>query len=268
LRLVIDGDLSHAADVRVGADGHWHARVDTAAFADPAVAHRLVAFAPASGAVSEARTFRVERPWRLLAETTDPVGDDHGPAGTSRYPTDPSWNPRQMDIEAVRVFGAGKALAVEVQLHAITTPWNPPNGFDHVALTLFIDVPGRGPGATVMPLQDAVLPAGLRWDYRLRAHGWSNALYSAAGADATHEGTSVSPGATIQVDAARHTVRFILPGAALGLDDPHGVRILATTWDYDGGYRPITPEGGTSVFGGGQPGDPRVMDSAAVVAVP
>jgi hypothetical protein len=46
------------------------------------------------------------------------------------------------------------------------------------------------------------------------------------------------------------------------------VRILATTWDYDGGYRPITPEGGTSVFGGGQPGDPRIMDTAAVVAVP
>ena len=44
--------------------------------------------------------------------------------------------------------------------------------------------------------------------------GWSNALFSHEGADATREGTPVAPGAALRVDAARHTLSLTLPAFA------------------------------------------------------
>jgi glycosidase len=271
LQLVVDDELRPGSPpISVGADGRWQAIVDTSALSDPGVRHRVVAWSPSLGAASGAREFRVQREWKLLADVADPVGDDRGPRGTYRYPTDPSWGAnRQLDLERVRVLGAEGALAIEVGVHRVTTSWNPANDFDHVAFTVFIELPGEPGGATVMPLQDASLPAGMRWHRRLRAHGWSNALTSDTGASATDEGQSVAPAAAISVDAATNTVRFALPARSLGeRRSLSGARILVTTWDYDGGFRALTPEGGGHVFGGGQGSDAKVMDESAVIVVP
>jgi glycosidase len=269
-RLVVDGDVDAARPLAVAADGNWHATVDTSAMADPGVEHTLVAWSPRLGIASARRAFRVEREWKVLADVADPVGDDRGPRGSYRYPTDPGWGAnRQLDLERVRLLGAQGSLAVEIRTHAVTTRWNPANGFDHVAFTVFIELPDGGPGARVMPLQDAALPEGMRWHYRLRAHGWSNALTAADGASATAEGRSATPAAAIEVDTAASTVRFVLPAKALGgRRSLAGVRVYVTSWDYDGGFRPITPEGGGHVFGGGRAGDPKVMDASAVIVIP
>ena len=152
---------------------------------------------------------------------------------------------------------------------AICTTWNPPNGFDHVAFTVYFGLPGRSDGARVLPLQNAELPQGLRWQYRLRVHGWSNALFAADGATATNEGRSVTPAADIRVDRADGTVELRLPAAALGnLDDLSGVRVYVTTWDYDGGYRPLQAEAGPAQFGGGLADAPRVLDDTPVIRLP
>jgi len=155
-------------------------------------------------------------------------------------------------------------------MRAIEAQWNPANGFDHAAFTLFIEVPGRAGGVRFMPQQNAELPDGMQWHYRLRAHGWSNALFSSAGADADSEGTPVSPASTIETDLQAATITFTLPAAALGnLDTLSGVRVYLNAWDYDGGYRRLAPEAGRMHFGGGDGAtDPLIMDDTAVIAVP
>jgi hypothetical protein len=147
-------------------------------------------------------------------------------------------------------------------MHRVTQTWSPANGFDHVTFTVFIELPDEPGGARLMPQQQATLPDGMRWHRRLRVHGWSNALFSDAGASADAEGTPLSPGARVEVDAARHTVHLTLPAAALGRRASlAGARVHITTWDFDGGYRALSPEGGTHRIGGGPADGPKVMDS-------
>ncbi|MCZ7010171.1 glucodextranase DOMON-like domain-containing protein, partial [Salmonella enterica] len=74
---------------------------------------------------------------------------------------------------------------------------------------------------------------------------------------------------SLAVDAAARTVTFTLPARALG--NPAtlaGARVHVTTWDYDGGYRPLTAEPGGGTFGGGGADDPKVMDAVTVVVPP
>lgn len=271
VKLVVDGDLANAQTVRVGRDGRWQATVRTGGMIDPALEHRVVAWADAAGVVSEAQRFRVAHDWTVRAEVIDPRNDDAGPGGRYVYPGDSGWRERRpADIERVRVSAAGGALRLELQMRSISTVWNPANGFDHVAFTLFMQLPGRDGGSTVMPLQNATLPEGMRWHYRLRAHGWSNALFAAAGATAGNEGTAVTPSADIRVDAGARTIAFTLPATALGSPDSlSGAKLYVATWDYDGGYRPLAPQPQPTAFGGGDGAtDPLVMDDTAVITLP
>jgi hypothetical protein len=172
-----------------------------------------------------------------------------------------------MDIRRVQVWSAGSALKVRLTMHQIVDRWNPPNGFDHVAFTLFLQLPHVGEGTTALPLQQARTPQGLRWQLRLRAGGWTNALFTAAGASASSEGTPAAQSAQIEVDKPARTITFTLPAAALaGVrgSELAGARLYVTTWDYDGGYRALAPEAGGARLGGGEPGGPLVMDDALV----
>jgi glycosidase len=270
LRIVVDGDLARAQTVRAGPEGRFTAHIDTRRMSDAARPHRVVAFDAAGGQASPARTFRVDLPWQLLADVEDPAGDDHGPDGRYRYPTHESYAPRQMDLRRVRVSAADATLRIELEMGGLTTVWAPANGFDHVAFSIFVELPGRSDGATVMPELNATLPDGMRWHLRLRAHGWSNALFGPQGASATAVGAPVTPAASIATDSARRTVTFTIPAAALG--DPaslSGARVFVTTWDYDGGYRALAREAAPYTFGGGDPArDPKVIDASAVIRLP
>lgn len=117
----------------------------------------------------------------------------------------------------------------------------------------------------VLPLQQARLPGGARWQHRLRLTGWSNALFTAAGANADAEGAPLTPGATVVVHPARHSLRLTLPAGALGGPGSlAGLRIHVTTWDYDGGYRALGPQPGGHTLGGGEPGGAKVMDQMLI----
>jgi hypothetical protein len=263
IQAVVDGDLGAAAQVAAGRDGRWQARVRTDDFLDAAVQHRVVAFDPSRGSASEARTFTVGRTWARVATQADPRGDDTGPTGTYLYPTHESWGAnRQLDIERVDVDTSDGALRVDLTMRSITRTWNPAQGFDHVAFTVYLELPGAGQGTRVMPLQQAELPDGMRWHRRLRAGGWVTLLSSAEGATADAEGTPVSPGAQVEVDADARRIRLVFPASALGRPASlSGARLYVTTWDYDAGYRAIEPRPGSHVFGGAAPGAAKVMDA-------
>ncbi|MBK6469956.1 MAG: hypothetical protein IPF94_04220 [Betaproteobacteria bacterium] len=269
LQVVVDGDLAQALTVTPDADGRWQARVDTSGMVDPETRHTVVAWGQGRAA-SAVRRFQVVRPWSTVVERPDPVGDDTGRDGRITYPTDPGWGAsRQMDLHHVRVDTAGGALRLVLTMNQISTTWNPPNGFDHVAFTVYIELPGRDDGATVMPLQYGTLPEGMRWHLRLRAGGWSNALHTHVGASNEVEGTPVTPGATLAVDRSARTVGFTLPAAALGrLPSLRGARLFVTTWDYDGGYRALGSVAGPHSMGGGATDGLRVMDHSGVITLP
>ncbi|NBQ06591.1 MAG: hypothetical protein EBU20_07910 [Betaproteobacteria bacterium] len=121
----------------------------------------------------------------------------------------------------------------------------------------------------VMPLQQDHLPENTHWHYRLRAHGWSNALFTTQGASASAEGTALPEGAKIQVDVAARTVQFDLPASLLA-DVPSlkGLQLSVYTWDYDNGYRKLSPQGGGSEMGGGQAAQPLWMDRVGLELKP
>jgi glycosidase len=266
IEIVVDGELGRAQRVAVDAAGRWQATIATSAMVDPEIVHKVVAWSAQQGA-SPRREFRAARDWVLRAEIDDPTGDDHGRDGRYRYPDEPGYaRLRPQDLRRVRVFSAGGALRVEVEMAALSTQWHPANGFDHVAFTLFLQRPGRSDGARVMPLQQAELPGGMRWHDRLRAHGWSNAWFASVGADQAGEGRVQMPGASISVLPERRLVRFDWPAAAFAdVDDWRGGRLYLNTWDYDNGYRAIAAEPQGMVYGGGNADSPRVMDETAVI---
>jgi hypothetical protein len=172
-----------------------------------------------------------------------------------------------MDLRRVQVWGAGGALRVDLTMAAIGTTWAPAHGFDHVAFTLFIEAPGHAGGTEVMPFQNGKAP--LRWHRRLRAHGWSNALFASEGAGADSDGTAVVPAARIRVDHDARKVSFVLPAASLPRGGLSGARLYVTTWDYDGGYRALGVEARPFAMGGGDPArDPKVMDDLPPITLP
>jgi hypothetical protein len=275
VQVVVDGELQRAVEASADATGAFEATVSTQHLSNPEHTHRVVARAVTGvdSSVSPARHFQVELPWRLLADVPDPAGDDHGLEGQMLYPTDSTFAPRQMDLRHVRVFGAGSALRIELTMAALTHGWGPFNGFDHTLFSIFIELPGRAGGATVMPQQQTSLPQGMRWHVRLRANGWSNAVFGADGADAEHDGQALMPAPAIVADAARSTVSFTIPSATLGHPQSlAGARIYVTTWDYDGGWRPVAREPGPFTMGWRGPDEPakapRVMDASAVITLP
>lgn len=272
-RLVVDGDIEGAQPVVPGEDGRWRSVVSIADMVDADVVHRAVVWDETTHAVSEPVMFRVGREWKLLASSEDPEGDDHGRSGRYLPPEDPVWSSkRPLDILGMRVFGAGGALRVELRMRDVVASWNPPNGFDHVAPMVFVQLPDRdcSEGSTTMPLQNADLPGDMCWHLRLRAHGWSNALFSARGATAANEGAPVAPAAAIKVDRERNTIAFTFPAASLGsLPSLSGLKLYANTWDYDGRYRALVPQPAGFAFSGGDGAiDPLLMDETGVVEVP
>jgi glycosidase len=270
LQLVLDGDLQHAESVHPDSAGRWQGRINTQSMIDAGIEHRVVAWSPEHGVASEPINFQVRKQWQTIADQEDPKGDDIGPDGAYRYPADAGWlDHRQLDIERVTVARAGSALKITLKMRAITQLWNPANGFDHVAFTAFLQLPDKAGGSALMPLQNATLPEGMRWHFRLRAHGWTNALFSAEGAGKNHEGTPSSVVARISVNTAENTVQLIVPSNAIGNPSTlSGAKLYITTWDYDGGYRAIQPTAGGMAFGGGKPDSPKIMDDTAVITLP
>lgn len=270
LRIVVDGDLERSLNVIPDPSGQWHARIDTADLTDPSIEHRIVAWSADTGVISPTQRFRVEPDWTLAADVDDPVGDDRGPRGRYRAPDDAFWRTQHpLDLSGLRAWRSGGALRIEVRMLDIVAAWKPANGFDHVALTLFVQVPGRENGVAVMPMQNTDVPGDMRWTHRLRVGGWNQALFAADGAGAKHEGTPLAPSGEVVVDRERRTITLTLPAAALGRPSTlAGARLYVTTWDYDGAYRPLTPKRGGLAFSGGDgTQDPLVMDDSAVITL-
>jgi len=212
--------------------------------------------------VSTASTFTLDLPVEPLAEKIDPTGDDHGPAGFFRYPTHETFD-RPNDIRSVQITRQGHNLEVTITMdQPLSSVWNPPNGFDHVHFSLFIDVPGQI-GVSELPNRNAIMPDGAHWDVLIQANGWTSRVHTSEGASATNPGTARTEKPLITADQEAGTVTLRIPAATLGNPETlEGIQFYLTTWDSagEGGLRPLAPEATSFTYGGAPADGAKVMD--------
>lgn len=213
--------------------------------------------------LSPGSSFVLDLPQVRLTRKRDPRGDDRGPSGTYRYPTHPSFA-RPNDLLGLTIEARGHNLDVTVEMaQPLSTVWNPPNGFDHLHLSLFIDLPERV-GTTVLPNRNATMPDGSAWDLHIQANGWTTQVHTARGASATHPGTALTTKPEITTQPEKGIVTLRIPAAALG--DPatlDGIQFYLTTWDSagEGGLRPLAAEPDNFTYGGAPENGALIMDA-------
>lgn len=209
------------------------------------------------------RYFEVELPKREIVRKQDPIHDDQGPAGTYLYPTHPTFK-RPNDFKSLRIERQGHNLDIHIQMsEPLSTVWNPVNGFDHLHLSVLIDLPNLT-GARVIPQRNASMPGESNWDLHIEVNGWTTKVHSSQGADTDSPGTARTAKPLIQTEAKTGIIRLSIPASAIGnpisLD---GVQFYVLSWDSagEGDLRPLRPQPESFTYGGGSPGAPLIMDA-------
>jgi len=267
---VIDGDIADALPLRADAAGRWRAPLPVKLLGTHR--HRVEIFAPDQNVASPPRFYEaVYERADLTADVSDPAGDARGPTGGYTLPTNPTFG-CQMDLRRVSARASGAVLELTITPCAISTLWNPLNGFDHASFNIYFSLPGASEqGATALPSLDARFPGDGRWQIAHEIHGWGNLAFRAEGSSAQKPGAPFTYAPEPRVDRASGRLVITYDGTQLGVRDWAGARIYVTSWDRDGGdgsYRRITPKGSEWSFGGAPEGSPRILDDAMLTLAP
>lgn len=181
------------------------------------------------------------------------------------YPTGDGFKGAS-DILGASILSADGAIAMSLRMREITTLWNPPNGFDHVTFTVFFHHPDR-PGATVLPFLNATMPDSLDGFAMARIHGFGNEAFGPDGAAADRFGPTLQPVPQIAASVPARSVTLSFAQVLLGGPSLSGGKVYVTTWDYDGlngMYRDLRATPGGFEYGGGEPTDPKLMDTLLI----
>ncbi|ULQ60873.1 hypothetical protein K7I13_06305 [Brucepastera parasyntrophica] len=297
--ITLEGTLSHAADIKIVFNDNFtnvqNETVTGTAFSIPCDISTLsngentvkallvINEGSNSYAYSNSVTFTIERPYELVvtdpAVITDPEGDDNGPPGkTYGLPTNTTFSGHQMDITGVEVRASGSDLEITITTPSMSKGWNPTkNMYDHVLFNIFLAKPGSTEGCTVQPNHNYTLPDNFAWDYMMKAEGWSTAFYSSEGADATNNGTSVTPAPTsiVEWEGANTTqspgiIKFRIKAESIGRPASlAGWKIYINTYDMDTGkLRGMVQAPDEWKFSGGNMDtDPLVIDETAIITI-
>lgn len=265
LFLLIDGNLAQKIPVDIS-NTTWQAKVNLNNLKNGNHYIQAVESDPSGMTLSNKQAFGLQLPERLYASQADPIGDDLGPKGTYQYPIHETFN-RQMDIKNVTVHTTGNNFRLDVEMvEPLTTVWNPTNGFDHVQLNIFIDLPNQN-GATALPLINATMPEGTNWDYHATAAGWNTGMYNAKGAAEEVSGEIMPQKPVITTISEKNTIQLQFSANTIGRPTTlEGMNIFICTWD-GGGYdsmRAFEKEPKDFIFGGYEEGAPIWMDEVWV----
>lgn len=265
--LMINGNFSRRLEIEPAPDGTWESSLSLRHQVN--CQHRISAVSMASlsqeNPVSDDIMLELKLPEVKLADYRDESGDDHGPAGSYRYPANTSFS-NQMDIESVSLSRIGSNLCIDLTMSEITQVWLPPNQFDHLLVNIYIDLPGMK-GCRLLPHQNAEMPEGCSWDYLVSTAGFSNAVYSAEGAGEHSSGRATGPAAS--VSSEEKTITFLIASEALGYPaELNGSKVYITTWDGSpGSLRGLMSEPGPWHFSGGSESDPKIMDDTELIVL-
>jgi glucoamylase len=150
-------------------------------------------------------------PGTLIAEFTDPDGDDHGP-GTFRYPTAGDFHDGAYDLQQFQVFDGGENIVFRVRTRDLTNTFGSPLGAQ--LIDVFVHDPAATSTSTAASYPSrnyAIAPAGA-WSRLIEVQGFGQ-LYRDP--DGTALGT-----VSISANAISRYITFSVPKASLGTPGP------------------------------------------------
>jgi hypothetical protein len=189
-------------------------------------------------------------PGELVAEFTDPSGDDAGP-GSYTYPTDAAFQDGAFDLRRFTVYESETAylFAFEVEnlYDAFGGAFSP-----HFFVVYLSDASIDGGRRTQLDDLNPSVEFGSAWDYRVSASGFGAAVVD-------DDGTSLGTPDRL-VDLPGNTAILSVPKESLpGLDlDSVAVAPVVGSEDF-GAFRNVSENAGNFVFGGA---DPDAVDNA------
>ncbi|KXI27087.1 alpha-amylase family glycosyl hydrolase [Paraglaciecola hydrolytica] len=260
LLVVIDGKLTDAKTIHTNATGQWQTELAVNDLGTHQ--HQLEIYSPTAKVASAVYYYQTQSDQvSAQVQVSDPLNDDHGLERNYTKPLDPTVA-CQMDIIGATAQTGGKILKLSLKMCELSHIWAPPNGFDHVAFTLFFDLPTRT-GMSELPVIGGQFPDGAAWDLAHVAYGWANYVYWPTQATALHEGEKAGIAPPMAIDYQNNSIEFTYDGAELGIEDWAGVSIYVTTWDKsgEGNYRELAENANTWTFGGGSLTSPKILDA-------
>ncbi len=269
--LVIDDKLANKIKLTPDENGNWQEEMSLSRFSFGTKNHKLAIYSPKQNLASASLPFQtvvaVQGDKRSI---TDPIADDFGLNGNYITPTDESYIGQQ-DIKKVEVITYGSNLQVTLTMNHVSEVWLPPNGFDHVLIHVFIDLPNKE-GHKDLSILNSPSPDEFEWNYVAYLAGWHNVLYNSENATKDSFGTIVTPTPTVIADKENNTITIQFSPDALGNPETlEGAKIYVTTWDNngsEGGHRVITKDGGPFDFGGSDKSNPSlIIDDTQVITI-
>jgi len=270
--LIIDDKLTNKIKLSPDTNGNWQQSISLSRFSFGTSKHKIVLYSPGQNLASETLTFQTIVPVQgSKISMPDPIGDDNGRNNDYKQPTHETYKGQQ-DILNIEVITYGSNLQITLTMGDVTDVWLPPNGFDHVLIHVFIDLPNID-GRKDLSVLNAPGPEGFEWNYVAYLAGWHNVLYSAENASSESFGTIVTPTPSLMVDKDKRTITIQFSPDALGNPKTlEGAKIYIATWDNngsEGGHRVITQDGGPYDFGGSNnPNATLIIDDTKVITIP
>ncbi|WP_411994737.1 alpha-amylase family glycosyl hydrolase [Agarivorans sp. DSG3-1] len=278
LQLVVNGNLANAIDIQVDQSGQWTSLLSTRHFAIGKQSHRFAIYSPNEQAGLADVHFTSDLAWSNTPDFSIDDSDDvaegsGGPNGSYSLPGDPSFDKEnsQLAINQAEVYSVGSNVRIKLVMDKLTDTWLPPNGFDHVGFSIFIDLPeDQGTSQSVLPKINATMPSGT-WNRNAVIFGWQSSIYNADGADANTWGEAVTPAPIVTVDKEQQTIYIDFASEALARPSSlNGIRFYLSTWDLDGlsaVYRPLNPETGPWNFSGGAEDEAKIWDELPIITL-
>ena len=267
LFICVDGDLELAQKVTFTTAKQWSARLPLYNLQNGK--HRITLFYwPTSDSDpihSSAVEFELDNKAILLAEYYDELGDDRGLNNNIQYATHESFS-HQGDIESIKIYKVGTNLKVDLTMKELSQMWLPPNGFDHILLNIYIDLPNKM-GIQDLPQQNYKIPDNGHWDYLISTAGFANAMYSSNSASSTEVGEPVGPTPIVKGNLQKRTISFLIASKSLGSpQNLKGTKLYLNTWDGGpGNLKSMNPKPSLWNPGGGDQSDPIFFDDTELI---
>jgi len=162
LLLVTDGNVENATKIDVDSSGNWKTLLKVRDYGKSQ--YNFEIYAPELNLVTSKQQYTATITQATFNQLVkDPKGDDKGFNGKYLKPQSDGFN-AQMDINQVLIKSAGGNLELSVTLEELNSDWLAPNGFDHLFLSIFIDLPHMK-GLNTLPLMQSKTPNDFSWNY-------------------------------------------------------------------------------------------------------
>ena len=267
--LVIDGEYEYFLPITNKNQNSWFYDLSLSNLLNGK--HRITAigYDDKGSLITSHKYFTLALPTKHLLHYEDEIQDDHGPDGKYTYPSHSSFG-HQQDIKALDVYLTGNNLTLEITMSEITQIWIPPNGFDHVLLNIYIDMPDKIEGVKFLPFQNALFPGEGEWDYRFALGGFGIEAFEGHPLISGPEklGKSITT-PFANVDYEQNKISVILSAKMLG--NPATLKnanLYINTW---GGSatnpRTIDKTRTTWTYGGGDSNSQKIMDDTKIITL-